>query len=156
MTAVVDWAPVLDADPLLQITQDLFATMIDDEPGHVSHWVGERPALEDARYTWVDVTDEQIVRVVIGTGRETGEAITRALLTMAPGEEVTDEDFIDAVGEVANVVCGNVKSLVTHPGTLTIPVVADAAPPLGEGERLVDACLSWRGAPLTVSLWVLP
>ncbi|WP_062382445.1 chemotaxis protein CheX [Demequina iriomotensis] len=156
MTATIDWAPVLDTDPLLQISQDLFATMIDAEPGHVHHWVGSRPELVDPRYTWVDVTDEQIVRVVIGTGRETGEAITRALLALPDDAEVTDEDFMDAVGEVANVVCGNVKSLVTHPGTLTIPVVAHAAPPLGDGTVLVDACLSWRGAPLTVALWLLP
>ncbi|SEJ55609.1 chemotaxis protein CheX [Demequina mangrovi] len=156
MTATIDWAPVLAGDPLLQISQELFSTMIDLEPGLVERWVGDRPILDDPRYTWVDVAGEQLVRVVIGTGRETGEAITRALLGLPDGTPVSDEDYVDAVGEVANVVCGNVKSLVTHPGTLTIPVVAPAAPALEHGTCLEDACLSWRGAPITVALWLLP
>ncbi len=155
MSAPALWEPLLVSDAILGIAQDLFATMIDGEPGTLDHWWGEAPELVDPRYTWVDVADAEIARVVIGLGRATGEEMTRALLMLDPAEPVSDADFVDAMGEVANVVCGNIKSLVTHPGTLTMPVVAETAPSLTGGDCLVDATLSWRGAPLTVSLWVL-
>ena len=39
---------------------------------------------------------------------------------MDESESVSDADFADAVGEIANVVGGNIKSLVTNPGALTL------------------------------------
>ena len=80
--------------------------------------------------------------------------LTRALLAVPDDEAVSEADFVDAVGEIANVVGGNVKALVPDPGPLTLPQVAPAPP--GDGATLLHrAQLVWRGHPLAISLWSL-
>lgn len=155
MTIPATWEPLTDVDPVLTIAQDLFSTMIDGEPGHLYPWVGDAPSLIDARYTWVDVSGPVVTRVMLMTGRETGEHLTRALLAMDESEPVSDVDFADAVGELANVVGGNVKSLVTNPGSLTLPVVTHEEPDMSAGFCLLETYFGWKGAPLGVSLWAL-
>ncbi len=81
--------------------------------------------------------------------------LTRALLGMPDEEEVSDADYVDAVGEIANVVGGNVKALVPDPGPLTLPKVA-ATQPTDEATLLFDAPFTWRGRPLVISVWTLP
>lgn len=43
-------------------------------------------------------------------------SLTRALLGMAPDEDVSQDDIHDAVGEIANMVAGGVKTKVTARG----------------------------------------
>ena len=155
MTIPATWEPLTDVDPVLTIAQDLFSTMIDGEEGHLYPWMGEDPVLDDARYTWVDVSGPVVTRVMLMTGRATGEHLTRALLAMGDDEHVSDADFADAVGEIANVVGGNVKSLVTNPGSLTLPVVTHELPDMSTGTRLLETYFGWKGAPLGVALWAL-
>jgi len=155
MTIPATWEPLSDVDPVLTIAQDLFATMIDGEPGHLYMWMGVDPELDDPRYTWVDVSGPVATRVMLMTGRETGEHLTRALLAMDDSDPVSDVDFADAVGEIANVVGGNVKSLVTNPGALTLPVVTHERPEMAGATCLLKTYFEWRGAPLGVGLWAL-
>lgn len=155
MTIPATWEPLSDVDPVLTIAQDLFTTMIDGEPGHLYPWMGEDPDLVDPRYTWVDVSGPVVTRVMLMAGRVTGEHLTRALLAMDEEEHVSDADFADAVGEIANVVGGNVKSLVTNPGALTLPVVTHERPDMGSATCLLKTYFGWKGAPLGVGLWAL-
>jgi len=155
MTIPATWEPLSDADSVLTIAQDLFSTMIDGEPGHLYPWMGERPTLEDPRFTWVDVAGSVATRVMLMAGRATGEQLTRSLLAMEESEPVSDADFADAVGEIANVVGGNVKSLVTNPGALTLPVVTHEEPDMSKDFCLLETYFGWRGAPLGVALWAL-
>lgn len=138
MTIPATGEPLTDAGPVLTIAQDLFSTMIDGEPGHLYPWMGESPLLEDARYAWVDVSGPVVTRVMPMAGRATGEQLTRALPQMDESEEVSDADFADAVGEIANVVGGNIKSLVTNSGSLTLPVVTHEEPDMSK------AFVFWR------------
>ena len=155
MTIPATWEPLTDADPVLTIAQELFTTMIDGEAGHLFPWLGEAPAFDDPRYAWVEVSGPVVTRVVLMAGRTTGEHLTRALLAMGESDDVSDADFADAVGEIANVVGGNIKSLVTNPGALTLPVVSHEPPDRSGGFRLLEAYFGWKGAPLGVSLWAL-
>ncbi|MDN4472346.1 chemotaxis protein CheX [Demequina zhanjiangensis] len=156
MTVTTNWEVLADPDPVFAVAEDLFTTMIDGEPGHLMRWYGERPAILHPTYTWVDVVgagDE--ARVLISMGRDTGEDLARILFDLEDDAPVAETDFADAVGELVNVVGGNVKSLVTHPGALTMPEVSDEMPTLADASPVVDACVTWRGALLCVSLWVL-
>lgn len=155
MTIPATWEPLSAVDPVLTIAQDLFTTMIDGEPGHLNPWAGADPDLEDPRYTWVDVNGPVVTRVMLMASRVTGERLTRALLGMDTAEYVCDADFADAVGEIANVVGGNVKSLVTNPGALTLPVVTHERPDMDTATCLLETYFGWRGAPLGVGLWAL-
>jgi len=74
---------------------------------------------------------------------------------MDASEPVGQEDLADAFGELANVVGGNVKSLLSAPAVLSLPTVAQSAPELPEQQFLQDIALDWRGHVLVVSLWSL-
>ncbi|MGN6605563.1 MAG: chemotaxis protein CheX [Jatrophihabitans sp.] len=66
---------------------------------------------------------------------------------------VSDSDIVDAIGELANVVGGNVKSVVPGPNVLSLPHVVRGSeywPNAAEAVRL-DLC--WEGEPLRVSVW---
>lgn len=155
MTIPATWEPLTGSDPVLTIAQDLFTTMIDGEPGHLYPWTGENPSLVDPQFAWVDVSGPVVTRVILMANKSTGEQLARALLAMDDSEEVSDADFADAVGEIANVVGGNIKSLVTNPGTLSMPVVSHQEPDMTDGVCLLETYFGWKGAPLGVALWAL-
>ena len=60
-----------------------------------------------------------------------------------------EEDIEDGLGELANVVGGNVKAVLPGPSALGLPVVG-AAPVAGSDTCRVD--LLWRGRSLTISV----
>jgi chemotaxis protein CheX len=153
MSAGIDTS-VLD-ETVFAIAEEVFSAMIDGEPGLLARWFSEAPELTEPTYAWVDMLGAQPGRVLVNADRSTATEIARGLLCMAPDEPVEDADLVDAFGEIANVVGGNVKSLVPEPGPLTLPQVSDTAP--GGGARfLYEIKLSWRGLPVAISLWVLP
>lgn len=145
----------IDEETVTMVTADLFATMIDGEEGHAAPWFGEPPSIADARWTWVDMRGEHAMRVIVTLERPAGDDITRALLALGADAAVSEADHADAMGELANVVGGNVKSVVAGGGTLTLPVVADAPPELGDAEIVMETWLTWRGRPVGVSIWSL-
>lgn len=50
-------------------------------------------------------------------------AVAGAMFGMGP-DEVTDEEVGDAIGELANIIGGNIKGMVDEPCQLSLPVVA--------------------------------
>lgn len=144
------------AETVNAIADEVFTAMVDGEPGHLQPWLDAAPVLEDPIHSWVDVHGSHPGRVLVSTERATATRLTRSLLAIGPDEEVSDADFVDAFGEIANVVGGNVKALVPDPGPLTLPLV-DAVAPAGDGAfRLHETLLAWRDAPVSISLWSLP
>jgi len=83
----------------------------------------------------------------------TATRATAAMLRL--GEAAPDPDDVDdALGELANMIGGNVKSLVPAPSTLGLPVVAARAREVVAGSREVcRAELSRDGARLCVRVW---
>ncbi len=154
MTAAVDLDAFGGADPVLSIAEDVFVAMVDGEPGTLRPWHGEPPALSSEIHAWVDVHGPAEGRVLLSTEETTAEDLARALLGLEPTETVSDADLVDAFGEVANVVGGNVKALVADPHALGLPVV-DRTPPEPGVTLLHRLVLDWRGRLLVVSLWSL-
>jgi len=138
-----------DGSQVQSIAEQVFAAMIDDDPSTLVLWSGAFPELADPLEAWVDLTGSWTGRVALNTERATAHDLSRALLGMAPDEPVDDGDVMDAFGEVANVVGGNVKSLLTEVGDLGLPQVAQAAPPMA-GSVLHELRMSWRGRPFVV------
>ncbi len=80
------------------------------------------------------------------------EEVTRRMLAV---DETQDEDVADAVGELVNMIGGNIKSLMPGPSALSLPVVA--AGRVARSSGAVEVCrvdASWAGAPLQVSVHV--
>ncbi|NUU16981.1 chemotaxis protein CheX [Cellulomonas humilata] len=144
---------VVEHDQVLAIAQEVFAAMVDGDEGLLQPWPGELPVIEDAVVAWVDLHGPWPGRAELRTSGATANDLTRALLSLPDGEVVTSLDLVDAFGEVANVVGGNVKSLLPLQGSLGLPQVAPSAPAV-PGARLVQELpLSWRGRPLVVAVW---
>ena len=110
---------------------------------------GELPG--DVVSSWVDVVGPWTGTVVLTTGRETAADLTRALLGEHAPTELEDEDIVDAFGEIANVVGGNVKAALPGPSALSLPDVG-AAPAVRNPADLCRIHVLWRGEPLSISV----
>lgn len=152
----IDLEAFAGADPILVIAEEVFAAMVDGEPGLLRPWDGERPDLDRPRYAWVDVHGPTSGRVLLETDGGTAESLTRALLAMGDDEPVEPADLVDALGEVANVVGGNVKSLVPEHSDLSLPTVSADRPSTDPTTLLHELALDWQGRLLVLSLWRLP
>lgn len=155
MSLDIDVEALAGPDPIFAIAEEVFTAMIDGEPGHVTYWSGDVPAVDDEVFAWVDVRGAYSGRVVLKARVETVHSLTRALLGMGDDEEVGEADMIDAFGEVANVVGGNVKALVQDDSVLSLPDVSESHPESDPEGRLYSLALQWREQPLVVELWKL-
>lgn len=143
----------VDHDQVHAIAQEVFAAMVDGDLGQLLPWEGELPELPDAVVAWVDLHGEWSGRAVLVTDHPTAEHLARALLQLPEDDEVSSEDLQDAFGEIANVVGGNLKSLLPNPGTLGLPQVGTEVPELDRAVRVQHLPLSWRGHLLVVDVW---
>ncbi len=97
---------------------------------------------------------------------ESGTARTAAEV-MLQVEDVEPEEVTDAVGELVNIIGGNIKSLLPTPSKLSLPQVSRR---LGSGDPTVEATvdlgygvgsatevcrvdLSWGARPILVRVW---
>ncbi len=144
---------LIDEPTVESIAQDAWTALVGEDEILVPI-PGELP--DDAVSSWVHMTGPWTGTVVLTTGRETAADLTRALLAETAPEPLEDEDVADALGEMANVVGGNVKASLPGPSVLSLPDVG--TPPAVRNPadvRRVDVL--WRGQPLTISVQgVLP
>jgi chemotaxis protein CheX len=140
------------AESVVPIAQDLFTAMIDGEPGLLTPTDAVEAPIADPVHAWVDIVGPSRYRALVVTARPTADRLARALLQMPDDEDVALEDVQDALGEVANVVGGNLKGMLPEGSSLTLPVVDVVGPAL---ERPADheQPLLWRGDSLVISLW---
>jgi chemotaxis protein CheX len=124
--------------------------------------------------TAVDAASEEVAfdaaEVTVGSVAVTGEWRGRVLLACPtrlarsaasamfdrPAEALTDEEVADALGELTNMVGGNLKSLLPGPSRLSMPAVTVGASSAGRvpGAVLVNTVsLTCEGLPLTVGIW---
>ncbi|MCL2092433.1 MAG: chemotaxis protein CheX [Micrococcales bacterium] len=153
-TATVDFASVFE------IAQVVFAAMVDGDEGLLvprddgddSDDDGAGAGIADPVMSWVEVHGPYSGRTAVITGAETAHALVRALLGDGDAP-VTDADLVDAFGEIANVVGGNVKALLPGQGTLGLPKVATSLPPTAD-PLVLTLRLAWRGEPLDIAVWL--
>jgi chemotaxis protein CheX len=105
--------------------------------------------VQDAISSWVEVVGPWNGSVVITTARTTAEQLSRCLLKQHAPPVIDVEDVEDALGELANVVGGNVKAVLPGPSALGLPEVG-SAPAAGPDTCRVD--LLWRGQSLSISV----
>jgi chemotaxis protein CheX len=74
---------------------------------------------------------------------------------MMSEDELAEADVADAVGELANMIGGNIKSLLPGPSALTLPLVrlGGSALHLPSSTESVRLELTWQGEPVRVSVW---
>ena len=73
-----------------------------------------------------------------------------------PAGQLDDREVADALGELTNMVGGNIKSLIPGPSRLSMPAVTVGASPTVKPPRaalVTTVSLACEGLPLTVSVW---
>lgn len=69
---------------------------------------------------------------------------------------VSATDVVDAVGELVNMIGGNLKGLVPAPSALGLPHVSKGTGALPNGRDAVATCTAdflWQGRPVRISVW---
>lgn len=139
---------LIDEATVESIAQDAWIALVGEEEVLVA-LPGE--PVSDPVSSWVDVVGPWTGSVVLTTGRRTAEELTRALLREHSPEVLEDEDVVDAFGEIANVVGGNVKAALPGSSGLSLPDVGDAPAPRNP-EDVCRVDLLWRGETVSISV----
>jgi chemotaxis protein CheX len=139
---------LIDEATVETIAQDAWIALVGEEEVLVP-LPGE--PVTDPVSSWVDVVGPWTGSVVLTTGRRTAEELTRALLREHSPEVLEHEDVVDAFGEIANVVGGNVKAALPGSSGLSLPDVGDAPAPRNP-EDVCRVDLLWRGETVSISV----
>jgi len=77
----------------------------------------------------------------------------------AEAEDLSDDDVRDAVGELINIIGGNLKALLPPPALLSLPTVATGLPKpthLDEAELVSELRFDWIDEPIVIAVWRAP
>jgi hypothetical protein len=139
---------LLDEETVLSIAQEAWSALVGDDEFLVP-LPGGLP--DDALSSWVEIVGPWNGTVVLTCGRSTAEELSRALLKQHAPPVLDLEDIEDALGELANVVGGNVKAVLPGPSVLGLPEVG-SVPAAGSPADTCRVDLLWRGQSLTISV----
>jgi chemotaxis protein CheX len=139
---------LIDGPTVLSIAEEAWIALVGEDELLVPV-PEELPA--EVLSSWVDVVGPWTGSVVLTTGLQTAADLTRALLGDYAPELLEHEDVVDAFGEIANVVGGNVKAAVPGPSALSLPEVGDA-PAVRNPADVVRIDVLWRGQPVSISV----
>ena len=103
----------------------------------------------------VSITGSWTGHVVYASSREAARRAAAAFLAMEP-DEVSEEDLSDVLGELANIVGGNVKAMLPSGCFLSLPTVVlapETASYYPAAERISGLYGVWDGEPVSISMW---
>ncbi len=145
----------LSSDDVAQIIQEVWSSMlgIDVEPVDMP-----RPETNDAVAGSVGVTGATDCLISMEMGGDGARRFAATMFGMSD-EEASDDDIADGIGELTNMVGGNIKSLLPEPSTLSLPVVARGKSPtlrVPGGKPLLEAGYIAGGFPMFLTVWNRP
>jgi hypothetical protein len=139
---------VLDEATVLSIAEDVWTSLVGDGEVLVPLPVPEPAVTVSA---WVQITGPWCGAVVVTCDEETARALTGCLLRARPPAVIEAEDVEDALGELANVLGGNVKSLLPELSFLGLPQTGPI-PPAARPDDLCRVDAQWRGQFLNITV----
>jgi chemotaxis protein CheX len=134
---------LLTTETVAQLTQEIWAALLAAD-GSSQLLPGDLPGKEVVALA--EISGEWNGTVCLSCSRLAARHATAAMFGI-PDEELTAADIADAVGELVNVVGGNIKSLVPGPSVLSLPSVI---------EESQEVRFSWMAEPVVVSVWTAP
>jgi hypothetical protein len=139
---------LLDEATVQSIADEVWPTLVGD--GEVFVPVPAPPPAELVS-AWVDILGPWTGSVVVTCAPTTAQALTESVLMMRPPTQADDEDVADALGELANVLGGNIKSVLPGESRLGLPQIGPA--PVRGGLDDVRALNGqWRGQFMTITV----
>lgn len=136
--------PTLDAETITSVVGEVFVGLFGEDDGrpYPDEHGAALPVTASVRVSGASAC---VVGVDLGHELVVDAA---ARLFGIPAHDVTEADLRDVAGELANVVGGNVKSMLPGPATLSLPVTALDSTGPEPADLSID--LSWRRQPLRV------
>jgi chemotaxis protein CheX len=108
----------------------------------------DAPLPDDVVTAFVDISGGWQGRVLVATTTEGALALASQMLRI-PESRVDEADLADAIGELANIVGGSVKSCVDGQCALSLPNVSRYAPGVATADAL-EVLASWNDYPLCI------
>ncbi len=144
-------APAFELDDVRVVTNDVWTSFLaNHEP---LEWAPAPLAEPEVMRASVDIRGEWDGTVTLEMSPAAALTAARTMLTL---DEVGHEDVLDALGELVNMIGGNIKSLLPSGSALGLPMVSSTpvAPsaPSGSTEHC-RADLSWAGTTILVRVW---
>jgi chemotaxis protein CheX len=106
-------------------------------------------------HSTVSITGTWHGHLVYASSKDAAKKAAAAFLAMEP-DEVSHEDISDVLGELANIVGGNVKAMLPAGCFLSLPTVVlapDTASYYPAAERISGLYGTWDGEPVSISMW---
>jgi chemotaxis protein CheX len=146
MTTITAFEP--DVADLEAIVSEVCTSFLGEEPA-----IGdEHAAGDDALHGTVSITGAWQGHVIVAASAGTAREIAAEFLAM-DAAEVDEADVTDALGELANMVGGSVKSLAPGPSALSLPLVVrggrSSAP---DTHPVCRTVASWRAGSIAVTV----
>jgi chemotaxis protein CheX len=144
---------MISEEQLRGIVWQVWTAYLDSEPG-VRTAPEPGPDADPAEVTAsVGISGACNGLTVMRCSRSSAAMIAGAMLDIEPATAHVD-DLTDAVGELVNILAGNVKSLLPQPSHLSLPqVVVGTATVVWPGTAVVEAVeITWREQPVLLSL----
>lgn len=138
------------ADDLEVITREVWTSFLDGDPDGLLP--GETAPGAEEVTGCVHLSGAYVGSIMLRCSAPAARYAAAALFSMQPAE-VTQNEVVDALGELANMVGGNVKSMLPGPSALSLPSVVHGQLAVPGAQVVREVALSWRGEALVVSLW---
>jgi chemotaxis protein CheX len=142
----------LNPDYLREITEQIWTSFLDPDGTKPLVPTDAESTVEHRLAAAVSVTGAWRGHVVVACSQTASHYVAAALLGVPEGE-VTPADVIDALGELANVIGGNVKALLPGSCVLSLPYVLPKS-----GARwpsVTEVCRmdgNWQDEPVAITV----
>lgn len=145
---------VVSEDVLAEMVEQVWVSYLD--PEGVSPLVTTGDAGQPSEvHSSVSISGAWTGHVVYASSTAAARRAAAAFLAME-AEEVSQEDLSDVLGELANIVGGNVKAMLPSGCFLSLPQVVlapDSATKYPNAERITGLYGRWEGEPVSISMW---
>ena len=145
---------VVNEDDLAEMVEQVWVSYLD--PEGVSPLV---PTGDDGQpsevHSSVSISGSWTGHVVYASSTEAARKAAAAFLAM-DSSEVSQEDVSDVLGELANIVGGNVKAMLPPGCFLSLPQVVlapESTTKYPNAERVSGLYGVWDGEPVSISMW---
>ncbi|UQU65398.1 chemotaxis protein CheX [Couchioplanes caeruleus] len=145
---------VVSEDDLAEMVEQVWVSYLDPEGVSPLVTTGDDKQATEVHST-VSITGTWHGHLVYACSLVAAKKAAAAFLAM-DAEEVSQEDISDVLGELANIVGGNVKAMLPAGCFLSLPTVVlapDTASYYPAAARISGLYGTWDGEPVSISMW---
>ena len=145
---------VPNVDDLAEMVDQVWVSYLDPEGTSPLMRVDDEPKTCEV-HSSVSITGSWHGHIVYASSTAAAKMAAAAFLAME-ADEVSQEDLSDVLGELANIVGGNVKAMLPAGCFLSLPQVVlapESATKYPNAERISGLYGLWEGEPVSISMW---